>query len=145
MLDETIQSIANSNLIDCIVCLFYSGLKWATLGCFYLTWICRSEGSEEPNREPVNNLDERNKTDPKAKSTDATQARDEVQPGHFWRSLEFWNISVISVSVKWYSWNSCVKILMIDFISYQMLLNLQRICLRQQCLFRRHCRNLIPE
>ena len=86
----------NSDLIDCIVCLFYAGLKWATLGCFYLTWICRSEGSEEPNREPVNNFDERNKTDPKAKSTDAAQAGDEVQPGHSWRSLEFWNISVIS-------------------------------------------------
>ena len=57
----------------------------------------------KPQSEPISNLNQRHKADPKAKSTYPAEARDEVQPGHFWRSLEFWNISVISVvSVKWY-------------------------------------------
>ena len=50
-----------------------------------------SEPPAKPDREPIDDLSNRNKADPKTKSTEAAKARDEVQPGHFWGSLELWN------------------------------------------------------
>ena len=51
----------------------------------------RSPLPTKPDGEPINDLSNGNKTDPKAKSTESTKARDEVQPSHFWHSLEFCN------------------------------------------------------
>ena len=39
------------------------------------------------DREPVDNLNYGDKADPKAKSTEAAKAGDEVQPGHLWQPL----------------------------------------------------------
>ena len=44
----------------------------------------------EPDGEPVENLYDRDKADSKAKSTDPSKSRDEVQPGHFRWPLKFW-------------------------------------------------------
>ena len=41
--------------------------------------------------EPVENLNKRDKADPKTKSTEAAKAGDEVQPGHLWQPLVFWS------------------------------------------------------
>ena len=41
--------------------------------------------------EPVDYLSHRHKADPKAKSTEAAKAGDEVQPGHLWQPLVFWS------------------------------------------------------
>ena len=41
--------------------------------------------------EPVENLSKRHKADSKAKSTKASEARDEVQPSHLWQPFVFWN------------------------------------------------------
>ena len=40
-------------------------------------------------REPVENLNKRDKADPKTKSTEAAKAGYEVQPGHLWQPLVF--------------------------------------------------------
>ena len=42
------------------------------------------------DREPVDNLSHRHKTNPKAKTTEAAKAGDEVQPGHFGQPLVLW-------------------------------------------------------
>ena len=42
------------------------------------------------NREPIDDLSNRNKADPKTKPTEAAKAGDEVQPSHLWGSLELW-------------------------------------------------------
>ena len=39
------------------------------------------------DREPVDDLSHGHKTNPKAKSTEAAKAGDEVQPGHLWQPL----------------------------------------------------------
>ena len=39
--------------------------------------------------EPVENFNNGNEAEAKAKSAEAAKARDEVHPSHFWRSLEF--------------------------------------------------------
>ena len=44
----------------------------------------------EPNREPVEELCDGDKTDSKAKSTDAAKTGDEVQPSHPWRPFKLW-------------------------------------------------------
>ena len=49
------------------------------------------ESPTKPDGEPIDDLSKRDKADPKTKSTEAAKARDEVQPGHFWGSLELWN------------------------------------------------------
>ena len=43
------------------------------------------------DREPVDDLSHGHKTNPKAKSTEAAKAGDEVQPGHLWQPLVFWS------------------------------------------------------
>ena len=48
------------------------------------------ESPKKPDGEPIDDLSQRDKADSKTKSTEAAKARDEVQPGHFWGSLEFW-------------------------------------------------------
>ena len=42
------------------------------------------EVSAELNREPKDYLSKGNEAEPKAKSTEASKARDEVHPSHFW-------------------------------------------------------------
>ena len=54
-------------------------------------YVLSSMLPQKPDREPVENLSKRHKADPKAKSTEAAKARDEVQPGHLWQPLVFWN------------------------------------------------------
>ena len=49
-----------------------------------------SDPATKPDREPIDNLSKRDKADPKTKSAEAAKAGDEVQPSHFWGSLEFW-------------------------------------------------------
>ena len=49
-----------------------------------------SEPPAKPDREPIYDLSNRDKADPKTKSTEAAKAGDEVQPSHLWGSLEFW-------------------------------------------------------
>ena len=44
----------------------------------------------EPNREPVEELCDGDKTDSKAKSTNSSKVGDEVQPGHLGSSLVLW-------------------------------------------------------
>ena len=46
---------------------------------------------EKSKWEPVENLNKRDKADPKTKSTEAAKAGDEVQPGHLWQPLVFWS------------------------------------------------------
>ena len=48
------------------------------------------EFPKKPDGEPIDDLSKRDKADPKTKSTEAAKAGDEVQPSHFWGSLEFW-------------------------------------------------------
>ena len=45
--------------------------------------------SAQSDSKPVEDLNEGNEAEPKAKSAEATKTGDEVQPSHFWRSLEF--------------------------------------------------------
>ena len=52
--------------------------------------VLKSELPPKSYDEPVENLSKRHKADPKTKSTEAAKAGDEVQPSHFWGSLEFW-------------------------------------------------------
>ena len=49
------------------------------------------EPPEKPDREPKYDLSNRDKADPKTKSTEAAKARNEVQPGHLWGSFKLWN------------------------------------------------------
>ena len=49
-----------------------------------------SELPAKPNREPIDDLSNGNKADPKTKPTEAAKAGDKVQPSHLWGSLEFW-------------------------------------------------------
>ena len=57
-------------------------------------YVLNSELPAKPDREPVENLSKRHKTDPKTKSTETSEAGDEVQPSHLWQPLELWeNIS----------------------------------------------------
>ena len=49
------------------------------------------ELSAELNREPKDNLSKGNE----AKSTEASKARDEVHPSHFWRPLKFWASGIV--------------------------------------------------
>ena len=48
------------------------------------------EPPAKPYGEPIDDLSNRYKADPKTKSAEAPKAGDEVQPSHFWGSLEFW-------------------------------------------------------
>ena len=50
-----------------------------------------SEPPAKPYGEPIYDLSNGNKADPKTKSAEAAKAGDEVQPGHLWGSLELWN------------------------------------------------------
>ena len=50
----------------------------------------KSDLLAKSNREPVDNLSHGHKADPKAKSTEAAKAGDEVQPGHLWQPLVLW-------------------------------------------------------
>ena len=47
-----------------------------------------SEVPAKSDGEPVENLGNGDKADSKAKSTEASQARNEVQPSHLWRPFE---------------------------------------------------------
>ena len=60
---------------------------------------------EEPESEPVHEFYDRYEADSEAKSTDATQAWDEVQPGHPSRPLKLWRIVNENKSVN-YDWNT---------------------------------------
>ena len=57
------------------------------------SWLImkHSKVPAQSDREPVDDLSHGHKTNPKAKSTEAAKAGDEVQPGHLWGSLELWN------------------------------------------------------
>ena len=48
------------------------------------------EPPAKPYGEPIDDLSNRDKADPKTKSAETAKAGDEVQPSHFWGSLEFW-------------------------------------------------------
>ena len=59
-----------------------------------LTLAVVVDGSEllaKPDGEPVEDLNNRDEADSKAKSADAAKAGDEVQPSHLWRPFKFWN------------------------------------------------------
>ena len=49
--------------------------------------------STESEWEPVDELSDGDKANAKAKSANPSQVGDEVQPGHFWSSLELWEIN----------------------------------------------------
>ena len=63
------------------------------------------ELSAELNREPKDNLSKGNKAEAEAKSTEASKARDEVHPSHFWRSLKFWASS-------FFRWNLILMVIL---------------------------------
>ena len=48
------------------------------------------EPPAKPYGEPIDDLSNRYKADPKTKSAEAAKAGDEVQPSHLWRSFKFW-------------------------------------------------------
>ena len=48
------------------------------------------KGPAKPNREPIDKLGDRDKTDSNAKSTNSSKVGDEVQPGHLGSSLVLW-------------------------------------------------------
>ena len=47
-------------------------------------YVLNSELPQKPDGEPIENLSNRHKADPKAKSTKAAEAGDKVQPSHLW-------------------------------------------------------------
>ena len=57
---------------------------------FFLFLVDTSELLAKPDGEPVEDLNDRNEADSKAKSANAAKAGDEVQPSHLWGSLELW-------------------------------------------------------
>ena len=93
--------------------------------------LCLSEPPAKPDREPIEDLSNGNKADPKTKPTEAAKAGDEVQPGHLWGSLELWN-------ALWYISNR-------HMWTHQRQLALQRICSQWQCLSRRRHNRSHPE
>ena len=48
----------------------------------------RSPLPTKPDGEPINDLSNGNKTDPKAKSAESAKTRNEVQQSHLWRSFK---------------------------------------------------------
>ena len=70
---------------------------------WFLAW---SKVLTKSNGEPVENLNQRHKTDSKAKSADPSKARNEVQPGHFWWPLKFWVKRILYVKSMFFS-NRC--------------------------------------
>ena len=71
-------------------------LKWKQLRS---AWFPQNP-PKEPESEPVKQLYDRYKAHSEAKATDASQAWDEVQPGHPSRSLKLWRIGKESVNYK---------------------------------------------
>ena len=53
-----------------------------------LSHFLKSKLPTEPDGKPIENLSKRYKADPKAKSTEAAKAGDEVQPSHLWQPLK---------------------------------------------------------
>ena len=49
-----------------------------------------SQSFTKSDREPVNNLNDRDETDPKTETADPAKAGDEVEPGHLGRSLKLY-------------------------------------------------------
>ena len=67
----------------------YCTLKYCKYWHFYV--VDRSELLAKPDGEPVEDLNDGDEADSKAKSADAAKAGDEVQPSHLWRPFKFWN------------------------------------------------------
>ena len=51
--------------------------------------------STKTDWEPVDKLSDGDKADAKAESANPSQVGDEVEPGHFWSSLELWEKSKV--------------------------------------------------
>ena len=49
-----------------------------------------SHSLAKPDREPINNLNDGDETDPKTETADPAKAGDEVEPGHLGRSLKLY-------------------------------------------------------
>ena len=92
-------------------------------------YVFNSELPAKPDREPVENLSKRHKADPKAKSTEAAKAGDEVQPSHLWQPLEFWK----KTFHHWF------PVGFRRIATHQIQMVLQRRCSQWQYPSRRHC------
>ena len=110
------------------------GIKHCTLnGCLLNNYEedHLGDGSEvlaKPEREPVKNLTKGHKADTEAKSTEASKARNEVQPNHLWRPFKFCN----TIFVDGFE-------LYCGSVTHQIPLSLQRRCPRWQCLCHTRC------
>ena len=94
----------------------------------------KSDLLAKSNREPVDNLSHGHKADPKAKSTETTEAGDEIQPSHLWQSLEFWEKTS----------PHCFPVGFSRIATHQIQLVLQRRCSQWRYPSRRHCSLLGP-
>ena len=97
-------------------------------------YVLKSELPAKSDGEPVENLRKRHKADPKAKSTEAAEAGDEVQPSHLWQPLELWN----KTSHHWF------PVGFSSIATHQIQLVLQRRCSQWRYPSRRHCSLLGP-
>ena len=66
-----------------------------------------SELLAKPDGEPVEDLNDGDEADSKAKSANAAKAGNEVQPSHLWRSFEFWNKKVLDGMELWLNTKHC--------------------------------------
>ena len=85
--------------------------------------LSNSDLLAKSDREPVHYLSHRHKTDPKAKSTEAAKARNEVQPSHLWWPFKFCNTTFVDGFES-----QCRS------VTHQIPLSLQRRCSQWQCL-----------
>ena len=83
------------------------------------------------DRKPIDDLSDRNEADPKAKSTESAQTRNEVQQSHLWRSFKLWN-------------TDC-KVIMPKMKTHQTLWDPQKRCSRWQYPFHRRCTAISPK
>ena len=89
-----------------------------------------SEPPAKSDREPIYDLSNGNKADPKTKPAEAAKAGDEVQPSHLWRPFEFWNKKVVDGN---------------GIATDQTQLILQRRCSQWRCPLYRRCSTHQPD
>ena len=114
---EGFENFLQENQIYCKYWLFFVGNGSELLA--------KSDG------EPVEDLNDGDEADSKAKSADAAKAGDEVQPSHLWRPFEFWNKKV--------------PVEMWNIETDQTPLIFQRKCSRWRCPFHMRCSTHPPD
>ena len=80
---ERLHTDKQNKHTQCVVSHLESHRNWV-----FSYFIDASKVLAKPDWEPVEEFNNRDKADPKEEAADAAKAGDEVQPGHFWRSLK---------------------------------------------------------